>query len=344
MGFAFAIGTTLALLIVTPSQSKSKRSIKMQVSGSTSNFNSIDGASIQNSETTNVAPQPSTQNNPPVELPSSKLDDSNISLSSSKKGDFQFLGSYQAYLLKDVKKVPAPPPTTPSKEEIRRTAFDIAATFESQSYGTTQTRDSGIVSYGRHQATLASGTLEDILTDYTKNSKSETAKQLSNYMDKVKNKDESLRTDKDFLKLLKEAAKEPEMVKAQDFKFTKDYWEPANKTAISEGLKSPLASAILFDTNVNGGMQKVLNRTKESFPDGKYTEQEFLGKFLDLRKEYMLNVAEYKRKHGDKNTANDLESAADYRISSLKKLVDSGNLDLKGEVEVHGQKVRGASK
>src|SRR5205823_6661226 len=116
--------------------------------------------------------------------------------------------------------------------------------------GTLNLYDLGIISYGKHQATLASGTLYPILKRFTELSSSDTAAKMSSYLDRVKRRDESLREDQGFVRLLKDAAKEPEMNRAQDEEFARQYWAPAKKSAAEVGIKSALGYAILYDTRV----------------------------------------------------------------------------------------------
>ena len=94
---------------------------------------------------------------------------------------------------------------------FHRIAGDITGAFEGGKPGTLNLYDLGIISYGKHQATLASGTLYPILKRYIELSSSETAKKMSAYLERVEQRDVTLREDKDFIQLLKDAAKEPEM-------------------------------------------------------------------------------------------------------------------------------------
>ena len=89
---------------------------------------------------------------------------------------------------------------------FHRIASDITGAFEGGKPGTLNLYDLGIISYGKHQATLASGTLYPILKRYTELSSSETAKKMPAYLDRVKQRDETLREDRDFIQLLKDAA------------------------------------------------------------------------------------------------------------------------------------------
>src|SRR2546422_7530492 len=113
----------------------------------------------------------------------------------------------------------------------QRIANDITGAFEGGQPGTLNLYDRGIISYGKHQATLASGSLYPILQRFTELSKSETATKMSDFLDRVKRKDENLREDSQFIHLLKDAANEAAMARAQDEEFTKLYWEPAKRSA-----------------------------------------------------------------------------------------------------------------
>src|SRR4051812_18259555 len=91
------------------------------------------------------------------------------------------------------------------KDIARRIAFRITGVFEAPSYSTIQTIDSGIISYGQHQATLASGTLGTILKLYCDTSASATATELKSFLSKVAAKDTALKTNSKFLNLLRAA-------------------------------------------------------------------------------------------------------------------------------------------
>jgi len=186
-----------------------------------------------------------------------------------------------------------PKPATAPENSYHRIANDITGAFEGGKTGTLNLYDRGIISYGKHQATLASGTLYPILRGYTELSQSETAEQMTAYLERVKKKDASLHEDKAFIQLLKDAAGEPEMHQAQEAGFTQEYWEPAKKKAGKAGVKSALGYAIFYDTKVQGGLGVVLESTKKRLGgmvgdtvEGKQiTEQEFLQVFMEERQQ-----------------------------------------------------------
>jgi len=203
---------------------------------------------------------------------------------------------------------------------FHRIASDITGAFEGGKPGTLNLYDLGIISYGKHQATLASGTLYPILKRYTELSSSETAKKMSAYLDRVKQRDETLREDRDFIQLLKDAAKEPEMNRAQDEEFARQYWEPGKKAAREAGIKSALGYVILYDTRVQGGMQQVLKKTQErlggksgdTIGGREITEQEFLRVFVEERVNRNLRISANQKKQAEElnKEAQALEDAA----------------------------------
>lgn len=182
---------------------------------------------------------------------------------------------------------------------FHRIANDITSVFEGGQTGTLNLYDNGIISYGKHQATLASGTLAMVLKRYTELSASGTAQRMTTYLDRVEQRDASLRQDNVFIKLLKDAAQEPEMSQAQDEVFTRHYWEPAKKAAKEANITSALGHVILYDTLIQGGMQPVLRAARnrlggkigDTIRGTQITEQAFLRVFMDERIKRLLRIS-----------------------------------------------------
>jgi hypothetical protein len=210
------------------------------------------------------------------------------------------------------------------------------------------TKDNGIISYGKHQFTLAGekdkpGSLYDVLVEYTTLSQSVTSKKMTenpvggkSYISRVKDKETALKNDAAFLELLKKASSEPEMVLAQNDVFARKYYIGARQNAEADGLTSALAIVIYTDTNVHGGLKAVRKSTATEFKDKVkgYTEQKWLSVFLEKRQKRLLDLAKDNRKKGgsaNENNAKYLEEAASPqgRVGILQRLVSSGNLDLK---------------
>lgn len=148
-----------------------------------------------------------------------------------------------------------------------RAADEITSMFESGGdYGETFLGDSGVVSYGKHQATLTSGTLYKLLNLFVTNyrSKSDYAVKLDPYLTRVKRQDESLEGDSTFIKLLEDAGhSDPHMQAAQDEFFDQHYGGAARKQMANAGVTSALAYAFFYDTQIHGGLAYDLKDTIE---------------------------------------------------------------------------------
>lgn len=204
------------------------------------------------------------------------------------------------------------------EQEAKKLAFQLTQKFESQGHHSMQLSDDGIISYGLHQATLRSGSLEEIIKEYCSHSASTTSKKLAQYSEQIKLKDPNLKNNRQFLALLTEAALENEMKTAQDKIFTKDYWQPSYKKAVELNLKSPIAAAIFYDTKIQGGLEQVISKTQTRLLNKTYSEKEFLIAFLSERRKYLLNIAQQK----SPAQARMLENSAYNRVGYLMKLVE----------------------
>lgn len=206
--------------------------------------------------------------------------------------------------------------TMPLLESIRQTAFNLTSRFEGGRVDSLQTVDSGIVSYGMHQATLASGALEDVLRAYLRYNPTSN---LAEYLERVAQRDPALRSDRRFHTLLRQAAADPHMTQAQDSVFSRRYWEPAVEAVRTHGLSSPEAYVVFYDTKVQGGFQEIARQTGSR--RGAESEQRYLQRFLIYRREYLLALARRRRQQGDAQSARLLEGSARNRIGALLELI-----------------------
>jgi hypothetical protein len=252
----------------------------------------------------------------------------------------------------DKRPTPTPTPASFSPEEWRSAIWDITSVFESGRPGgradAYQNSDSGIVSYGKHQATLQSGNLERVLTAYFQRSSSPACHSLQQeYAARVKNKEESLRHDARFKELLLAAAGEEAMRQAQDAHFEQNFYQPTTTRARELGVKTPLGLACLYDARVQGG-QGGLNRILELVaqklgspgPSDSVDEPTWIRAFLDEREAWLGRVADNKEQEGKLQDAGFLRTST-FRVAELRKLLHSGNLNLAGEFTVRDQRIRG---
>ncbi|CAG0933335.1 Peptidoglycan L-alanyl-D-glutamate endopeptidase CwlK [Thermoflexales bacterium] len=215
------------------------------------------------------------------------------------------------------------------------------------SYGALTTiNDGGLISYGKHQATLSSGSLGSILNAYIASSKSANAEVVRKNITRVNQKDVTLKDDKNFLEALRGAAGEKEMQVAQDLIFSEGYWNPAVKAAQKTGIQSPLGFAMLYDTKIQGGMESCMAtaRTKcggdvgAKIDNKTISEIDFLKAFNDAREERLEAIAVAAEAKGELTKAKAVRGSK-YRCRAFRKLLEAGNLNVagpEGTVEVLG--------
>lgn len=231
----------------------------------------------------------------------------------------------------------------------RDTIWAITSIFESGSPegnpAAYQTYDAGVISYGKHQATLASGTLNRVMQFFYQRSDSDASKALQKeYAGRIANMDHSLRNDGRIKQLLLQAATEPAMSAAQDLVFEQSFYQPAINAAKEYNVGSPLGLAALYDTQIQGGLYIVLPRVTERL-GGKIgetgiTETEWIAAYLDLREERLYRLANQFEAKGDAGTANALRIST-FRVKEHRKLLQAGNLELKGPLNIRGQQIEG---
>ncbi|MCU0464221.1 MAG: SH3 domain-containing protein [Anaerolineae bacterium] len=250
--------------------------------------------------------------------------------------------------------VPAPAPVNPAPvavdtppldaaglERVRRAAFSITQAFEGKGYPAYQNYDTGVVSYGRFQFTLAAGSLGTVVKRYVERSLTPTADQLRNeYLPRVLGRDEQLRQDTRFRDLLVAAANEDVMKRVQNEVASEGYWSRMlTLSAQSRGIVLPLSLALLFDIAINFGvMHGLLTAAEGEFGapqkskvgQNGVTEQQLIARVADIRKRSHDRQAERDNLPG-------LRVRGDFWVS----LIASGDWQMQGDadgnIKVKGQ-------
>jgi len=146
-------------------------------------------------------------------------------------------------------------------DKTRDIVSDVVGLHESDGrYNAFQNEDTGVVSYGKYQFTLMSemNSLFNVLKLYTDNSQTQTSKHIKDdYLNRVAEKDQTLKDDNSFRLLLKDAASEYAMKKAQEDVFIRDYYEPAKNRAAADGVTSALGILFYTDTLVQAGLKGI---------------------------------------------------------------------------------------
>ncbi|HSH03621.1 MAG TPA: NBR1-Ig-like domain-containing protein [Anaerolineae bacterium] len=236
----------------------------------------------------------------------------------------------------------------------RETIWSITSVFESGipqgNPAAYQNYDAGIVSYGAHQATLQSGTLQAVLEKYWSTSTSATAQALKNeYQTPVANKKPELRHDQRFKSLLINAATEPEMLAAQHDVFATNFYNPAIELAQSRGVETPLGLACVYDTRIQGGSITVTGRVDTALGghigqldhQGRFiTEKRWITTFLNVRENWLNELADRNERLGNTINAQHLRTST-FRVRELRTILDNNNLLLTGTFFVRQQRITG---
>lgn len=198
-------------------------------------------------------------------------------------------------------------------ERTKIASFAITSAWEGGlGYADYQTYDSGLISYGRFQFTLASGSLSLVLDSYLKRASGDLARELAAYADRCRAKDATLRSDGQFRVLLIAAAATDEMRDVQDEIASETYWEPAKESADERNIRTPLGQALLFDMAIQHGPRHRHLAKAESalglahqtrLPSEGITERDLIAKLAAIRQTFLYNFAAYNNLPGVKKRA-----------------------------------------
>nr|MBN1230199.1 chitosanase [Anaerolineae bacterium] len=195
-------------------------------------------------------------------------------------------------------------------ERTRLAAFAITSAWEGgKGYANYQTYDAGIISYGRFQFTLASGSLWTVVDGYLQRSSSVIAQQLRPYADRIRARDVTLRNDPALKDLLIRAAEEDAMKDAQDAIVIDRYWNPAMSSASVRGVITSLGQALFFDMAIQHGPFHPYIQRAEAFygvpakshlGDNGITEQQLIERTAIERQLFLTDFANRKNLPGVK--------------------------------------------
>ncbi|SMC27459.1 Glycosyl hydrolase family 46 [Desulfacinum hydrothermale DSM 13146] len=140
----------------------------------------------------------------------------------------------------------------------KRTAQAIVNVFETGrvqgDYGkvTYHPLDSGQLTYGRSQTTLASGNLYLLIRDYCERRDSAFGPPLRAYLPQLARRDPALNFDGRFKGILQDAGDDPVMHEVQDAFFDRIYWDPSRRAAEALGVHIALGVSVVYDSIIHG--------------------------------------------------------------------------------------------
>jgi chitosanase len=140
--------------------------------------------------------------------------------------------------------------------------------------------DTGHLTYGRSQTTLASGNLYLLLKAYCEAAGAQFATALNPYLPRLQKIDLSLDQDMTFRGLLRDAGADPVMQTEQDEFFDRAYWSPACRSADNSGIQKPLGTAVVYDSTIQGSWGTIrdqvnakLGRISAQVPEEKWIQE-----------------------------------------------------------------------
>lgn len=186
--------------------------------------------------------------------------------------------------------------------------------------------DTGHLTYGRSQATLASGNLFLLIGTYCRDPAARFGAALRAFLDLLEDRDIGLDRDTAFRDLLRGAGDDPVMRRTQDEFFDRAYWDPAVTSAKFIGSESALGMAIVYDSRIHGSWHLIRNRTNQSHgPLSELGEHAWMGRYVQVRRAWLA-------KHSNQLLRNTV-----YRMDALQQLMGTDNWGLDLPIQVRGR-------
>ncbi len=177
--------------------------------------------------------------------------------------------------------------------------------------------DTGHLTYGRAQTTLASGNLYLLIKRYVGAAGAAFGRHLENYLSRLDDVDVSLDFDTKFKDLLHAAGGDPVMQKVQDLFFDEAYWAPSVSAAATLGLSLPLSLAVVYDSHIHGSWRFIKGRTLERRgTPGDLGEKAWIKAYVSERRDWLA---------GHRNA---LLQKTVYRMDTVLALMEAGNWTL----------------
>lgn len=177
--------------------------------------------------------------------------------------------------------------------------------------------DTGHLTYGRSQTTLASGNLYLLIKAYCAAADNQFGAQLAPYLDRLAKRDLTLDTDVNFRLLLREAGDDPVMHDTQDRFFDSGYWTPAVAAAASAGIASALGTTVVYDSFIQGAWRVIRDLTNRAHGlASAIGEQAWIAAYVSERRNWLAT---------NKNT---LLHQTVYRMDSFHGLMQESRWDL----------------
>lgn len=188
--------------------------------------------------------------------------------------------------------------------------------------------DSGHLTYGRSQTTLASGNLYLLIHAYCTELTSLFGDELEPFLARLKAIDLGLDHDLSFRSLLRESGRDPVMWDVQDAFFDRVYWGPSASAARGLGLWTGLGTTVVYDSHIHGSWGRIRDRTTEQHgAPSDIGEEDWIERYVQVRREWL------------ENHPRSVLRRTVYRMNSFRELIDEKKWDLPLPLAVRGVRI-----
>lgn len=191
--------------------------------------------------------------------------------------------------------------------------------------------DTGHLSYGRSQTSLASGNLALLVQMYCDEHGARFASRLQAWLPRLRERDAGLDADEKLQNVLRACADDPVMRDVQDRFFDEAYWNRALRAAVAQGITLPLGIAIVYDSWVHGSWRAMRDRTEAAGALRSTGEKDWLRRYVRTRREWLAT------------NANPLLRNTVYRMDAFQRLIEQGYWGLPLPLVVRGREISVAS-
>lgn len=192
--------------------------------------------------------------------------------------------------------------------------------------------DTGHLTFGRSQTTLASGNLLELLQRYCANDGARFGSRLAPWLPRFAAIDFSLDGELRLHNLLRATADDPVMRETQDIFFDEVYWQTAARLAGNFGIASPLGLAVVYDSVVHGSWKTLRERTvAASGTPTEIGERRWIAAYVATRHSWLAS-----------HPRRDLRLTA-YRMEAFRRLIEQGYWGLELPLVVRGAEISPAT-
>jgi chitosanase len=192
--------------------------------------------------------------------------------------------------------------------------------------------DTGQLTYGRSQTTLASGNLYLLIKDYAERNDGAYCEQLRTYLPQLEACDPALNRDAVFRDLLADAGEDPVMHEVQDAFFDRVYWQPALRSADAIGAKLALSAAVIYDSTVHGSWAELRDLTRARYGElARIGEKRWMADYVQVRRNWLAT------------NPNLVLRKTVYRMDAFAELIQRGNWTLRLPFSVRGEEISEAT-